>query len=502
MVHKELQNYIRLLETLIDTIPTPVFYKDVNGIYLGCNEAFANQILGLSKADIVGCSLFDLPDAIPIDLAKVYHQKDLELIQNHGTQFYEHPVQCADGCKRDFLFNKATYTDVKGNIAGMIGVMIDITDRKRMEEELRESEKRYRLLFESAGDAIFIIVAEGENLGDIVEANRAAAKMHGYTIDELLKLNLVKNLDAPDAAKDAPERARRIMNGEWIKAEINHLKKDGTVFPVEISAGLLEFMGRKYILAIDRDITQRKRTQEALHRAEQMKLVGEWAAWLAQEIKNSLAGIRVSVEVLLDELDISDEDKTVVLRSLGEIKRIKTLLKSLLNFAKPTSLQFTTVNVNDLLEQSIALLLKHPSYPSGPADEITLSKNFDEAVPLMLADPVQLKEVFFSLLCNAVEAMPDSGTIDVRSVYIKNTNTVAIEISDTGKGLDKKMIDDIFKPFFTNKHNKTGLGLSISRRIVKAHGGSIAVASLPKGRTTFTVSLPLSVEDERRNTDF
>ena len=102
MADKALQNSLSLLETLIDTIPNPVFYKDIQGIYWGCNEAFANQLLGLTKERIIGCSLFDLPDAIPSDLAGIYHQKDLELIENPGTQFYEAPVQCADGFKRDF----------------------------------------------------------------------------------------------------------------------------------------------------------------------------------------------------------------------------------------------------------------------------------------------------------------------------------------------------------------------------------------------------------------
>ena len=127
--------------------------------------------------------------------------------------------------------------------------------------ELEESEKRYRTLFESAGDAIFIVEGEGENPGKIVDANPAAAAMHGYTLDELLQLNLVKDLDAPDAAKEAPERIQRILKGEWIQAEINHLKKDGTVFPVEISAGLLTYMDRKYVLAVDRDISDRKKME-------------------------------------------------------------------------------------------------------------------------------------------------------------------------------------------------------------------------------------------------
>ena len=134
--------------------------------------------------------------------------------------------------------------------------------------QTQESERRYRALFESAGDAIFIVEVEGEKAGDILDANLAAAEMHGYRVEELLKLNLIKDLDAPDATADAPQRVERMLKGEWIKDEILHRKKDGSMFPVEISAGLIEYMGRRYILAIDRDISERKRMERMLIQAK------------------------------------------------------------------------------------------------------------------------------------------------------------------------------------------------------------------------------------------
>lgn len=137
----------------------------------------------------------------------------------------------------------------------------DIAKRKRTERELSDSEKRYRMLFESAGDAIFILDAEGEEAGRIVAANRAAAEMHGYSVDELLSMR-ISDLDAPDAAREVPARIRQMLKGEWIKAEITHMKKDGAMFPVEINAGLLELGDHKYVLAFDRDITVRKLAEE------------------------------------------------------------------------------------------------------------------------------------------------------------------------------------------------------------------------------------------------
>ena len=367
----------------------------------------------------------------------------------------------------------------------------------RAEEALRESEKRYQVLFENAGDGIFLIEAEEEKLGDISDANQAAAEMHGYSVDELLGLNLIRDLYTPDVAKEAPTHAKRIMNGEWIKAEITHRKKDGTVFPVEISSGLLEFKDHKYILVIDRDITERKRIAEYQQRAEQMKLTGEWASGLAQEIRNSLAGIKVSIEVLLEELDISAEDRAIVLKAVDEIKQIEKFLKDLLNFAKPHKLQLSDVDINDLLNKTITSFLKHPLLSSTSSSKIKVSKHFDGNLPALKADPMQLQRVFLNLLFNGFEAMPDGGTLGVKTIYDETAKAIQIAISDTGKGIDRKMIDDVFKPFFTTKSKRSGLELAIARHVVEQHGGVISVKSDPGKWTTFNVYLPLITSSDK-----
>lgn len=135
-------------------------------------------------------------------------------------------------------------------------------DQRRMAAVLTESEKRYRTLFEHAGDAIFILESAGENAGRIIEANHTAAVMHGYTMNELQQMR-IKDLDTPDAAKGSAGLIRRILDGEWIKTELRHRRKDGTEFPVEVSAGLLDLGDQKFILAVDRDITARRQVETA-----------------------------------------------------------------------------------------------------------------------------------------------------------------------------------------------------------------------------------------------
>jgi len=359
---------------------------------------------------------------------------------------------------------------------------------------LEENQKLYRILFEGAGDAIFILEAEGENAGRIVSANKAAADMHGYTVEELLELE-ISDLDTPEAAAENPERIRRILDGEWIDAEISHRMKDGTVFPVEISAGLLELEDQKFILAFDKDITERKQADEALQRTERLVVVGEMAAGLAHEIKNPLAGIKVSIEVLTSELQLEPEDSKVFQRIIDEINRIETLLKNLLSYAMPPTPQFAHVDVNRLIEAAIKTVvfsLKSPAQKtkSREVKDIQFVKALSDRLPRITADPSQLQQVILNLFLNAIQAIPESGSISVET-SADSDGFIRIVVSDTGKGIDEKDLGNMFLPFFTTKPKGTGLGLPICKRLIEQQNGSIDVAYNATGGLTFAISLPV-----------
>ncbi len=133
---QRLEDNLRFVHDFFDTIPCPAFYKNQEGIYLGCNNAFAQQILGISAAELIGHSLFDLPEYIPPELAQIYYDHDQKLFAQGGHQIYETKVQCADGVKRDFLFSKSTFADRHGAVAGLCGVMIDLTQKAEAEAAL------------------------------------------------------------------------------------------------------------------------------------------------------------------------------------------------------------------------------------------------------------------------------------------------------------------------------------------------------------------------------
>jgi two-component system sensor histidine kinase AtoS len=231
--------------------------------------------------------------------------------------------------------------------------------------------------------------------------------------------------------------------------------------------------------------------EAALQRAQQLKMVGELAAGLAHEIKNPLAGIKGSIQVLVETLNMAEEDRSLILKAIDEIKRIETLLKSLLNFAKPPKLQLMPTDINDLLDKAIALSLKHPSLAPSGSKTINVLKDFDSDLYEIMADPMQLQQVFLNLMFNAIEAMPQGGALAVKTLLDDADNMLRIAISDSGKGMEPLILNQIFQPFFTTKRKGSGLGLSICQRLVDQHGGKISAESAPGKGTVFTLLIPI-----------
>jgi len=365
-------------------------------------------------------------------------------------------------------------------------------------EALVVEQGRYKVLFESADEAIFIIEGEGEDAGRLIEANKAASVMHGYTVDELLTMR-IQDLDTAESAAQAPERLRRMLAGGSLEALVEHRRKDGTVFPLEVRAGLLEIKGHKYVLAFDRDVTARTQTEAALQRSRQLAMVGEMAAGLAHEIKNPLAGIKVSMEVLMNELALTPEDKEIFGRTVREVQRIEALLKNLLNYARTPKPVFSRTDLNQLLENTMdnaALLLKSKEYAAVNGMGLELVRSFDQALPMIMADPSQMQQVVLNLLLNAMEATPEDGTITVSSRPGRAAGTVEVIIADTGKGLSEEAAVRVFQPFYTTKPKGSGLGLAITRRLVEQHHGTIEVAGVLGQGTTFTITLPVEQQRE------
>jgi signal transduction histidine kinase len=227
-----------------------------------------------------------------------------------------------------------------------------------------------------------------------------------------------------------------------------------------------------------------------MQRTEQMAVVGKLAAGLGHEVKNPLAGIKAAANFLSEELTLKEEDKALFSEIVEEVGRLEALMKGFLSFAKPPAPQLENVGINGLIETTADFYLQSHRSPSGDGNGIRIAMDLDGRVPVTLADPMHLQQVFLNLFLNAVDAMGDKGTLSVETRYDAQAGTIRIEVRDSGIGIDAAMKDSIFQPFFTTKPKGTGLGLAICKQLIEQQGGSINVENAPGGGALFRIVLP------------
>ena len=245
------------LNKIINTAPSPVYYTDTEGRYGGFNNAFADKIIGLPRGRLMGQTLFDIPEIITTKHADFYYAKDLELINNPGTQSFEAKIKCADGIHRDYFFNKATLSDVNGNISGIVCIMLDISERKKIENDLMESRERFKTLLEASFGGIII-----HEEGQIIDVNQGLVDITGYSVEELKKLTGL-DLIAPDFRIDV---AKKVLSEDESLYDVEGIKKDGTTYPLEIQAKMIPYDGRMIRATGLRDISDKKNAEKEKER--------------------------------------------------------------------------------------------------------------------------------------------------------------------------------------------------------------------------------------------
>lgn len=353
-------------------------------------------------------------------------------------------------------------------------------------EKFTSANTLYQTLFESAGDSIMITSLENGSMGQIFSANRAACDMYGYSVDELLGMKIV-NLSPEQNIEEIISKVNSVLTGEWIRSRLKRRRKDGTLFWVDASFGLLHLGQKKFLLSFSKDISESLRAEEEQQRANQMALVGQMAAGLAHEIKNPLAGIKVGLDVLKGDLDLKAEDQEVFARVINEVVRMERLLRVLLNYARPPEPQFDLVDLNELLDNSIRNA--EMSVHQDPAKKIIFKTDFSPNLPIVNADSAQLQQVFLNILLNAADAIEGEGVVTAVT-YMDGEEVVLIELLDTGVGIDEAALEKIFNPFFTKKRKGTGLGLSICKRLIEQHHGTIEATSRVGAGTRFIIRIP------------
>ncbi|MBI5897508.1 MAG: PAS domain S-box protein, partial [Desulfobacterales bacterium] len=248
--------------SLLETIPHGIVDCTIEGIITFSNSAH-DRLCEYAQGELIGKAIWELV----ADPAEKAHLPGL-LRQMAAKQPTPTPYLTRNRTKLgrivDVRVDWNYKRDAEGQVVGLISVITDITDQLKASRELEESEQRYRTLFQKAGDAIFIIEAEGPEAGRIIDTNQAAVHMHGYSLSELKGMK-IQDIDGPQDAASVTERIGRMLAGQWVHEEILHRKKDGTLFPVELSAGIISLGKKRVVIGIDRDITEQTATKAALN---------------------------------------------------------------------------------------------------------------------------------------------------------------------------------------------------------------------------------------------
>ncbi len=390
----------------------------------------------------------------------------------------------------------------------------EITERSLAEEARRESEEKFRTLFNNAGDAILI----RDSHGQFHEVNQMACDRLGYSRQELLRMTPM-DLDTPEYAKKVPERTEQILKKGHIVFETVHVTKDGRLIPVEMNSCAIDYEGHPAIMSIARDITDRKLAEEEknkleahLQHAEKMEAIGTLAGGIAHDLNNVLSSLVSYPELLLMELPEDSSLRSLVLTMEKSGKKAAAIVEDLLTLARRGVAVSEVSNLND----TVTDYLQSPeheklkSFHSG----LQVATSLETDLLNVLGSPVHLSKTVMNLVSNAAEALPNGGKVIVSTgtQYInrpirgydevKEGDYVVLSVADNGIGISAEDLERILEPFYTKKvmgRSGTGLGMTVVWGTVKDHKGYIDVESMEGKGTTFRLYFPVTRKEAQKD---
>ncbi|MBD0383079.1 PAS domain S-box protein [Paenibacillus sedimenti] len=366
----------------------------------------------------------------------------------------------------------------QGKVIEVIGSCVDITERKQMETELRETKELLESFINNTTDAICVLDLRAR----VISVNAAYEHVFGWKQEEL------KDQRLPIYPEFLEEQRKEIYDmlraGKQISGlETVRLRKDGqfvhvsvTKTPIKNEKGdIIGFAG------IARDITERKRTEELLRKSDKLSVAGQLAAGLAHEIRNPLTSLRGFLQLLQSDMKEKQHYFDIM---LSELDRINFIVSEFLVIAKPEAIHYKRSNLKDILQTVIALL-----ETQAVLCNTELVLEFESEIPEIVCSEMHLKQLFINLVKNAIEAIPKDGHIRI-SVSMQGNDHILVRTKDNGCGIPEERLKQLGEPFYTTKEKGTGLGLMMCFKIVEAHKGTMQIQSSIGEGTMIDVLLP------------
>jgi PAS domain S-box-containing protein len=465
---------------VLEASPDAIVVYDTGGNCTYVNPAFT-KIFGWTSQELIGKQLDYVPEENwpetqmiidTVQMGKSFSRIETRRYTKHGSIL-------------DVSISAGTHLSRDGTPEGSVHILRDITKRKLAEEALRESQERYRALFDYDPNSIFVLELETFK---ILNANARGLEVYGYKKEELVGKSFM-DLGTDrylEGVLSQTKIASSILCSEYPKVE--HRRKDGHVFYVNVYACQAKHGGKRIIIATTVDITESVTKEALLNQADKMSSIGEMAAGVAHELNNPIAIILGFTELLLERFPVGSKEFKMLETIERQAVNCKYIVENLLTF---TRIPHKITSVTDIVAslEKVVNMVKNTLLTK----KVDLHTNVEEPLPQAKGDSQQIEQVFLNIINNAVAAMDSGGTLTI--LACRSDDMVSISFRDTGHGISPKHMDKIFEPFFTTKKvgEGTGLGLSVSYGIVKKFGGDIQVKSKQEGEdsgTIFTVTLP------------
>ncbi|MFO7760217.1 MAG: response regulator [Desulfobia sp.] len=492
-IENKLKKREQWLSTILKSIGDAVIVTDPKGNISFMNDV-ASSLTGWAKDDATGRHLSDVfvivneitREKVENPVKRVIKEGKVIGLANHTMLITK------DGSEIPIDDSGAPVKDDDGNITGAVLVFHDITEKKKVEKALKESEERYRNLYENALSGLY---RSRISDGKMLMANHVAAEILGYdSVEELLK---EFKFSEAYSQKIRFGILKRLESRGVSSFEIKVTRKDGEKIDLMITARLFPENG--YIEGAFIDITEKRRLEGHLQQAQKMESIGTLAGGIAHDFNNLLMGIQGYVSLMLDDFNSKDYHYNMLKAMERQLKSGSELSGQLLGFAMKGKYQVEAIDLNELIKSSVEMF-------GRTKKEISIKEKYASDLWTVEVDRGQIEQTLLNIFVNAWQAMLSSGDLDIEtsnvvfsldhafSSEIKPGNYVKVSITDTGIGMDEETKKKIFDPFFTTKDvgKGTGLGLASVYGIVSNHGGVIHVYSEKGKGTTFNIYLPAS----------
>jgi len=494
----QLQRTDHKLRMMIDNAPDLIWLMSADKFQLNYLSSSVESLIGYTVKEALNRPFRDFITPASYEYAAKYFEREVRQIESdlskapkvHSLELeYVHK----DGSTVWVEITAMPIFDGTGKFVEIIGVSRDISKRIEAEKALKKSEERFRNIFETSRDAIYITSRDGK----IIEMNPSGAELFGFSHDDMIGFDIINIYYTP---------ADRIRFQETIEKkgyvrdyEIKFRKKDGSQIDCLLTSTIWQSdngdsLGYQGII---RDITDQKRMASQLQQVQKMEAIGTLAGGIAHNFNNLLMTIQGNTSLILMKTDSAHPNYKKLKTIEEHIQYGSDLSRQLLGFARGGQYQTKTININVIIRMSAKIF-------ASTKKEISVHSDLEKKLLSVIADSGQMEQVVLNLLINASQAMPGGGEIYIRTENValaefqlapfqkQAGQYVKLSVTDTGIGMDKKTQGKIFEPFFTTKEPGmgTGLGLSSIYGIVKNHDGYITVYSEPGKGSTFKIYLP------------